>query len=91
MSFLDRKKIRNYSYGLGVVEFGIMRDGKLLILPCFFCHFASQVTKSSSADAVGSLRHVTIGNDPLVSKVAAAAELFFLVVDCDLFQDKFVN
>ena len=39
-----------------------------------FCHFASQVTKSSSADALDSLRRVAIGDDPLVSKIAAAAE-----------------
>ena len=40
----------------------------------FFGHLASQVTKSSSANALDSLRRVAIGNDPLVSKVAAAAE-----------------
>ena len=39
-----------------------------------FCHFASQVTKRSSAKALDSLRHVVIGNEPLVSKAAAAAE-----------------
>ena len=32
------------------------------------------MTESSSADALDSLRRVAIGNDPLVSKVAAAAE-----------------
>ena len=49
-------------------------DGKLLILPSLFGHFASQVTKSSSADALDSRHRVAIGNEPLVSKVAAAAE-----------------
>ena len=39
----------------------------------FFCHLASKVTKRSSAKALGSLRHVVIGNEPLVSKAAAAA------------------
>jgi hypothetical protein len=40
----------------------------------FFCHLASQVTKCSSAKALGSLRRVVIGNEPLAAKVAAAAE-----------------
>jgi hypothetical protein len=44
-----------------------------LILPSLFCHLASQVTKSSSADALDSLRRVVIGNEPLAAKVAAAA------------------
>ena len=39
-----------------------------------FCHLASQVTKSSSADALDSRRRVRIGNAPLVTKAAAAAE-----------------
>ena len=43
-----------------------------MILPSLFCHLASQVTKSSSADALESLRRVVIGNEPLVAKVAAA-------------------
>ena len=49
-------------------------DDKLLILPSPFCHFASQVTKSCSADALESRGRVRIGNVPLVSKAAAPAE-----------------
>ena len=49
-------------------------DGKLLFSPSLFCHLASQVTKSSSADALDSRRRVRIGNAPLVTKAAARAE-----------------
>ena len=52
----------------------ILREGKLLILSSLFCHFASQLTKSSSAGGLDWLRRDAIGNEPLVSKVAAAAE-----------------
>ena len=87
--FLVVKQFRNYSYGLGWfrngghaiyssqsaknLSLGFLRDGKLLFPPSLFCHFASQVTKRSSAKALDSLRHVVIGNEPLVSKAAAAA------------------
>jgi hypothetical protein len=56
------------------LEFGILRDGKLLFPPSLFCHFASQVTKCCSAKALDWPRRVAIGNEPLVSKAAAAAE-----------------
>ena len=56
------------------ISIEIQGDGKLLILPSLFCHLASQVTKSSRADALDSRRRVAIENAPLVSKVAVAAE-----------------
>ena len=40
----------------------------------FCCRFASQVTECCSAKALDWLRRVAIGNEPLVSKAAAAAE-----------------
>ena len=45
------------------VEFGVLRNGKLLFPPLsLFCHLASQVAKSNSASALDSLRRVAIGN-----------------------------
>ena len=89
-SFFIIKKDNSLCYGLGMdmvhqnFPFQSIRekefqkrnqgDGKLLILPSLFCHFASQVTKSCSADALDSRRRVRIGNEPLVSKAAAPAE-----------------
>ena len=50
------------------------RGWQTLDLAVSFCHLASQVKKSSSANALDSRRRVAIGNNSLVSKVAAAAE-----------------
>ena len=54
------------------LEFEDSEGWQTLDFAVFFCHFASQVTKSSSADALDSPRRVAIRNDPLASKIAAA-------------------
>ena len=41
----------------------------LVVSALFFCHLASQVTRSCSADALDSLRRVVIGNEPLLLAV----------------------
>ena len=82
-SFFIIKKAISLCYGLGMdmvhpdFPFQSIREKefqKMIKGTSLFCHLASQVTKSCSADALDSQRCVRIGNDPLVSKVATPAE-----------------